>query len=96
MSCPACAATGAERPYVNNHLVLAILSTVFCCQLVGLLAVFQAGQVKFRLATGDVAGARLASRRALWIALLNFLLCLALAIVGTAVVLGFAGMKKVD
>jgi hypothetical protein len=49
---------------IPNHLVPAILVTVCCCLPFGIPAIIYAGQVNGKLATGDVAGAQEASRKA--------------------------------
>ena len=43
--------------YVPNHLVWAILSTLFCCLPLGIVSIVFAAQVNGKLAAGDVAGA---------------------------------------
>jgi hypothetical protein len=56
---------------VENYLVWAILSTICCCLPFGIPAIVFASQVNSKLATGDVTGAREASRKAkmwCWIA----------------------------
>ena len=56
---------------VENYLVWAILSTICCCIPFGIPAIVFASQVNSKLALGDVAGAREASRKAkmwCWIA----------------------------
>ena len=53
--------------FVPNHLVWAILSTLFCCWPLGVVAIVYATRVDARRAGGDVAGAWDASRKArLW------------------------------
>ena len=43
---------------VPNHLVWAILATVFCCLPLGIVAIVKSVEVNRRLAAGDIAGAR--------------------------------------
>ena len=50
-------------PYVPNHLVWAILSTLFCCLPLGIVSIVFAAQVDGKRAAGDLAGAQEASRR---------------------------------
>ena len=50
--------------YVPNHLVWAILSTLFCCLPLGIVSIVFAAQVNGKLAAGDVAGAQEASDKA--------------------------------
>lgn len=49
---------------VPNHLVFAILATVFCCIPTGIPAIIYAAQVNGKLAAGDYAGAQAASNNA--------------------------------
>jgi len=52
------------RAYVPNHLVWAILATLFCCLPSGIVAIIYAAQVDGKVAAGDIAGAEAASRTA--------------------------------
>lgn len=47
-----------------NHLVWAILSTLFCCLPLGIAAIVFAAQVNAKWTAGDVAGAQAASEKA--------------------------------
>jgi Interferon-induced transmembrane protein/zinc-ribbon domain len=49
---------------VQNYLVFAILTTVFCCLPAGIPAIVYAAQVNGKLQAGDYAGAQLASKNA--------------------------------
>lgn len=49
---------------VPNHLVGAILTTLFCCLIGGIVAIVYACQVNTKLAVGDIAGAKAASSTA--------------------------------
>lgn len=49
---------------VQNHMVGAILTTIFCCWVGGIVAIVYAGMVNTRLAQGDVEGALAASKAA--------------------------------
>jgi hypothetical protein len=49
---------------VPNHLVWAILATVFCCLPSGIAAIVYAAQVNGKLQVGDIAGAQAASKNA--------------------------------
>jgi predicted secreted protein len=49
---------------VANYLVPAILVTVLCCLFTGIPAIVYAAQVNGKLATGDIAGAQVASKNA--------------------------------
>lgn len=54
----------AYREDVPNHLVWAILATLFCCLPAGIVAIVYAAQVNGKLDAGDIAGARTASDNA--------------------------------
>ena len=50
-----------------NYLVFAILTTFFCCQILGIVSIVFAAQVNSRWASGDIEGAMNASKNAkLW------------------------------
>lgn len=49
------------RPHVPNHLVWAILVTIFCCVPTGIVSIVYAAQVNGMLNAGDYYGARRAS-----------------------------------
>ena len=68
--------SGATSEYVPNHLVWAILSTVFCCLPLGIVAIVYAAQVDGKRAAGDLAGAQEASRNARFWAILSAALAL--------------------
>jgi uncharacterized protein YqhQ len=63
MSQPWTPSAPATEP-VQNYLVPAILATIFCCLPVGVASIIFATQVNTKLAEGDVAGAREASKKA--------------------------------
>lgn len=73
--CPKCGVPVAGKgfdangkPAVPNHMVLAILTTVFCCLIGGIIAIIYSAQVNTKLAQGDIAGAQSASKTAMgWI-----------------------------
>ena len=51
----------------SNYLVFAILTTIFCCQILGIVSIVFAAQVNSRWNSGDFQGALDASRNAkLW------------------------------
>jgi Interferon-induced transmembrane protein len=54
----------ARRGQVRSHLVAAVVCTLVCFAPLGVAAVVYAGNVRTRLALGDVEGARHASRMA--------------------------------
>lgn len=49
---------------VNNNMVIAILTTIFCCLPLGIVAIVNASQVNKKLAMGDYNGALQASKQA--------------------------------
>ncbi|MBO2450975.1 CD225/dispanin family protein [Actinomadura barringtoniae] len=53
-----------QGPPPPNHLVWAILSTIFCCLPLGVVAIVFAAQVNSKAAAGDYAGAQSASNSA--------------------------------
>ena len=59
------------RPHVPNHLVLAILATIFGCLPFGLVAIVYAAQVNGRLDAGDYEGAKRASEWAMALAIVS-------------------------
>lgn len=51
----------------QNYLVFAILATIFCCQIFGIVSIVYAAQVNSKWAAGDIQGAISASKNAkLW------------------------------
>ena len=65
---PASAGTGEAIP---NHLVGAILTTLCCCLPFGIVAIVYASSVNGKIASGDIEGAKAASKNAnmwMWIA----------------------------
>ena len=52
---------------VRSHLAAAVVCTLVCFAPLGVAAVVCAGNVRTRLALGDVEGARRASRMAKWL-----------------------------
>lgn len=69
--CPKCGtsaagekATATSPAPVPNHMVGAILSTVFCCLVGGIVSIVYASKVNTKLALGDIEGAKAASKTA--------------------------------
>ena len=56
-------ASGATSD-VSNYLIPAILSTIFCCMPLGVVSIIFATQVNSKVASGDIAGAMEASKKA--------------------------------
>ena len=62
-----------RTPNIPNHLVGAILTTIFCCQIAGIISIVYAAQVNGKLARGDVAGAMESSKTAstlMWVGII--------------------------
>ena len=53
-----------DRPHVPNHLVWAILATIFCCLPTGVVSIVYAAQVNGLVIAGDFVGARESSEKA--------------------------------
>jgi archaellum biogenesis protein FlaJ (TadC family) len=67
----------------SNYLVGAILCTLFCCQILGIVSIIFAAQVNSKWQAGDYEGARQASRNALtwiWISLGATVILISLAL----------------
>ena len=68
--CPKCGVPVAGKSVasateqVPTHMVGAILTAPFCCQIGGIVAIVYAAQVNTKLARGDIEGARAASKTA--------------------------------
>ena len=63
-----------------NHLVWAILSTLFCCLPLGIASIVFAAQVNSKWAAGDVAGALESSKKARQFALWGTVIGVVLAV----------------
>lgn len=55
---------GSAAPTVPNHMVGAILTTIFCCLIGGIFSLIHASKVNTKLAAGDIAGAQKESKHA--------------------------------
>ena len=49
---------------VDNYLIQAILTTLFCCLPAGVVAIVYAAQVNGKVAAGDIVGAQAAAKNA--------------------------------
>ncbi|WP_298790735.1 CD225/dispanin family protein [uncultured Allomuricauda sp.] len=76
-------------PKPNNHLVLAILSTVFCCLATGIASIIYASKVNEAYARGEYEEAQIASKNAKMWALIGAGIALVVWIVYIAI-FGFA------
>jgi hypothetical protein len=61
-------------------MVAAVLTTIFCCVIGGVIAMLYAAQVNTKLAQGDIAGAQSAARTAMGWIIANLILGLLIAI----------------
>lgn len=62
------APSGNQGTPPSNYLIGAILATIFCCQVLGIVSIIYAAQVNTKWQAGDYEGARQASKNALtWI-----------------------------
>lgn len=71
--------TGVEQ--VPNHMVGAILTTLFCCLIGGIIAIIYSSQVNSKLAMGDIEGAKAASKTAKTWIIVNLCVGLAIALI---------------
>ena len=67
---------GPSHEFVPNHLVWAILTTLFCCLPLGIVSIIHAAQVDGKRAAGDIQGARDSSDKAKFWAILSACLML--------------------
>ena len=65
-----------------NYLVFAILVTIFCCQILGIVSIVFAAQVNSKWHAGDFEGALSASKNAKLWAWIGFACGIAVVIVG--------------
>jgi len=74
--------TPPEKP--NNHLVMAIITTILCCLPLGIVSIVFASQVNSKYTIGDYEGAEKASKNAklFWIIAL---------VLGLVIIVGYAG-----
>ena len=82
-----------SRPKPNNYLVLAIISTVFCCLIPGIVSIVNAAKVNEAYALGNYEQAEKASKNAnTWaivgMAIAGFFWILYIAIFGFAIIGG--------
>ncbi|NNG10990.1 MAG: CD225/dispanin family protein [Arenibacter sp.] len=82
-----------SRPKPNNYLVLAIISTIFCCLIPGIVSIVNAAKVNEAYALGNYEQAEKASKNAkTWaivgMAIAGFFWILYIAIFGFAIIGG--------
>lgn len=79
----------------SNYLVGAILATIFCCQILGIVSIIYAAQVNSKWQAGDFDGARQASRNALtwiWVSIAS---AVALVVIAISFGLGIAFLSEI-
>ena len=87
--CPKCGVPVSEKAVatsahadVPNHMVGAILTTLFCCLVGGIVSIVYASKVNTKLAQGDIEGAKAASRTAKRWIIANILFALIIPLIG--------------
>lgn len=75
-----------------NHLVWAILSTLFCCLPLGVASIVFAAQVNGKWSAGDVAGAQESSAKARKFALWSTIAGVVLTILSIVLFVGLAAL----
>jgi len=74
--------TGTQPPpfreHIPNHMVWAILTTLFCCLPFGIVSIIHAARVDSLNAAGDIAGARASSDKARFWAIVSAVSLLAI------------------
>ena len=56
--------SATDAASIQNYLIPAILSTIFCCLPLGVVSIIFATQVNSKIAAGDIAGATESSKKA--------------------------------
>jgi predicted secreted protein len=80
-------------PPPPNHLVWAILSTLFCCLPLGVVSIVFAAQVNGKWNGGDVAGARDASNKARTFALWSTIIGVVVGVLYVILVVALGGLS---
>ena len=83
----------------NNHLALAIITTILCCLPAGIVSIVYATQVNSKWQAGDYQGAIRASKNAQtwWIvAIVAGVITVILSIVFSGVFLSYLGMEEIQ
>ena len=83
-------------PPPPNHLVWAILSTLFCCLPLGVVSIVFAAQVNGKWNSGDVAGARDASDKARKFALWSTIIGVVVGVLYVIFLVALGGMSSMD
>ncbi len=82
----------------QNYLALSIISTLFCCQIFGVIAIVYACQVNTKYIAGDFHGAQSASNNAKIWSLLSVGIGLLIIIIFVILyaVLGIAALSEIE
>jgi len=67
--------------YIPNHLVLGILTTIFCCLPFGIVSIVYAAQVNSALMQGNIAQAQMLSEKAKFWGILALAIGIALNVI---------------
>ena len=92
--CPKCGDSVKDEKvdsivHVENHMLGAILTMLFCCLPGGIVAIIFASQVNAKLAQGDIAGSQTASNAALTSIIVSIILA-AVYVLGCLLFVGIA------
>ena len=79
-----------------NHLVWAILSTLFCCLPLGVVSIVFAAQVNGKWNSGDAAGAHDASKKARTFALWSTIIGVVVIVLYIIFIVALGGMSTMD
>lgn len=78
-----------QPPRPNNHLALAIVSTILCCLITGIVSIIYSTQVNTKYDAGDYEGAVQASKNAKTWALVGIITGVVIGVIYFAI-FGFA------
>jgi len=92
-------APGGMTPPPPNHLVWAILTTLFCCLPLGIVSIVFSAQVNSKWQMGDVAGAQESAEKAkqfaIWAAVVGAAAVVLYIVLAVAGVLGSMSMMAI-
>ena len=82
-------------PNIPNHLLLGVLTTLFCCLPFGIVSIIYAIQVNSAMASGNYSVAQVASEKAKYWGMLSIWIGIALNVIGFIfyfIILGLVGV----